>query len=425
MLLDLENQEKEKTKIPNLKIGFTRVFGYYIEVPKRFSENVPQNYIRKQTTRNSERYFTSELKVLEEKILNAREIVKEKEMKILENTVVEIEQEQETILNLAKLVAWTDLFFSFAKIAKERNYSRPKITTYNEIKIKEGRHPVVEVMIDSEKYVPATVEIGTKNSRMCIITGPNMGGKSTIMRMVALTTLLAQTGCFVPAKSAEIGIVDAIFTRVGASDNLSKGESTFLVEMKETAFILKNATKKSLIILDEIGRGTGTYDGISIAKAVVEYIIERIGAITLFATHYHILTEMSDKYDSLENFHMSVRKIKGRIHFLYQLIKGGSSRSFGVEVAKLAKMPEEVIKSAEKILKTLENIDRKARFEQGSALQTDIFSLALETQEKSFEKSPVLEEIEKIIKNNNPDNITPRQSLDIYYKIVEIIKKGV
>ena len=394
-------------------------------MPKRFSENVPQNYIRKQTTRNSERYFTSELKVLEEKILNAREIVKEKEMKILENTVVEIEQEQETILNFAKLVAWTDLFFSFAKIAKERNYSRPKITTYNEIKIKEGRHPVVEVMIDSEKYVPATVEIGTKNSRMCIITGPNMGGKSTIMRMVALTTLLAQTGCFVPAKSAEIGIVDAIFTRVGASDNLSKGESTFLVEMKETAFILKNATKKSLIILDEIGRGTGTYDGISIAKAVVEYIIERIGAITLFATHYHILTEMSDKYDSLENFHMSVRKIKGRIHFLYQLIKGGSSRSFGVEVAKLAKMPEEVIKSAEKILKTLENIDRKARFEQGSALQTDIFSLALETQEKSFEKSPVLEEIEKIIKNNNPDNITPRQSLDIYYKIVEIIKKGV
>ena len=289
-ILVLEAKEREKSQIPTLKVGFTKVFGYYFEISKRFEKQVPDYFIRKQTTVNTERYFTAELKELEEKISSAQERLTVLELKILDDTVTEIASFKDDILAVAKFVAWIDLFSGFAKLAVEKNYCRPEITDEEGIDIVDGRHPVVEACLKDARYVPASVSIGSGNRRFCLITGPNMGGKSTLMRMTALIVLLAQTGSFVPAESAKIGIVDAIFTRVGASDNLSRGESTFLVEMKEAASILNAATEKSLIILDEIGRGTGTYDGISLARAIAEYIITKINATTLFATHYHILT---------------------------------------------------------------------------------------------------------------------------------------
>ncbi len=417
LLLEMEERERAKTGIPKLKIGYTRVFGYYIEVSRRFSEKVPDHYVRKQTTANSERYFTGELKELEEKILNAREILTEKELSILEETVCSIGAIEERIHALSKFIAWIDLFASFASLAMEQGYERPKVEEEDGIHIEDGRHPVIEIIQGREGYVPASLSIGKGASRMNIITGPNMGGKSTLMRKVALITLMAQIGSFIPAKSAKIGIVDSIFTRVGASDNLSKGESTFLVEMKETSYILNNATRRSLIILDEIGRGTGTYDGISLARAIAEHIVEKIGAVTLFATHYHILTELSEDYPSVRNYHMAVREYAGGIKFLYQLAEGGSSRSFGVEVARLAEMPRDVIKRAEKTLKNLEKTDRRVRFESGGSMQLDIFSMASSVEEPDY-----IPKLREMVKDNPPDNISPREALLIYYDIAKLME---
>ncbi|MGI6393674.1 MAG: DNA mismatch repair protein MutS [bacterium] len=415
----LELKERENTKIPTLKAGFNRVFGYYFEISKRFADKVPEYYIRKQTTVNSERYFTAELKELEEKILSAKEKTTELELEILEETVVEIAGYKEEVLVLAKFTAWLDCFCGFAKLAVENDYCTPEMTEEGKIEIVDGRHPVVEACIQKGSYVPATVSIGEPEKRFCVITGPNMGGKSTVMRMTALVVLLAQTGSFVPAKSAKIGIVDSIFTRVGASDNLSKGESTFLVEMKETASILNSATENSLIILDEIGRGTGTYDGISLARAIAEHIIEQINATTLFATHYHILTELKEDFASAFNFHMGIKEYGGKIRFTYQMKEGGSSRSFGVEVAKMTEMPKKVIKTAEKILKDMEIADRKLRFERGSSLQTDIFSI-------NFEQNSVpdhLYELERVIQRVNPEKISPREAMNILFQLVDIVNE--
>lgn len=416
----LETKERENTQISTLKVGFNRVFGYYFEISKRFSDKAPAHYIRKQTTSTGERYFTNELKELEEKILTAREKLTELELEILEKTVVEISSFKDDILGLAKFISWLDLFSGFAKLAVENNYCCPTIIDGEGIEIIDGRHPVVEASIPKGSYVPATVVIGSSDKRFCVVTGPNMGGKSTVMRMTALVVLLAQTGSFVPAKSASIGMVDSIFTRVGASDNLSKGESTFLVEMKETASILNSATSKSLIILDEIGRGTGTYDGISLARAIAEYIIENINAVTLFATHYHILTELAEDFTSAFNFHMGIREYGGKIRFTYQMKEGGSSRSFGVEVAKMTNMPREVIKNAEKILKDMERADRKLRFESGGSLQTDIFSLGLGSVAETPEH---LYELEKAIKRVNPEKISPREAMTILFQLFDIVNE--
>ncbi|MBP7432259.1 DNA mismatch repair protein MutS [bacterium] len=416
----LEAREKESTQIPTLKAGFNRVFGYYFEVSKRFADKVPAHYIRKQTTANGERYFTAELKELEEKILTAKDKMTELELEILEKTVVEINGYKEDILNLAKLISWLDLFCGFAKLAVDNNYCCPDVVEKEGIEIVDGRHPVVEASISKGSYVPATVVIGDAQKRFCIITGPNMGGKSTVMRMTALVVLLAQTGSFVPAKSARIGIVDSIFTRVGASDNLSKGESTFLVEMKETAYILNSATSKSLIILDEIGRGTGTYDGISLARAIAEHIIKKINAVTLFATHYHILTELAEDFSSAFNFHMGAKEYGGKIRFTYQMNEGGSSRSFGVEVAKLTDMPRTVIKTAEKILKEMEMADRKFRFERGGSLQTDIFSMNFGQVETIPDH---LHELENMIRRIDPEKMSPREAMNILFQLFDIVNE--
>lgn len=418
LLLELEEKERTATGITTLKVGFTRVFGYYFEVTKRFADKVPPHYIRKQTTANSERFFTAGLKELEEKILNAREIMTDKELIILELAVKDVEAVEAEIQKISRIVAWADALTAFAALAKEQNYTRPVVTDGDGIEIEDGRHPVVEMMLGRGKYVPTTINIGNPDSRLSIITGPNMGGKSTVMREVALITLMAQIGSFVPARMAKIGIVDAIFTRVGASDNLAKGESTFLVEMKETAYILKNATKKSLVILDEIGRGTGTFDGISLARAIAEYLIEKNGSTVLFATHYHMLTELAEDYSCVRNFHMTVKEYKEHIQFLYQLCEGGSSRSFGVEVARLAQMPAEVVKKAEKTLRQMEKLDRQMRFEQGGSMQLDIFSLqsqAAHAQEPQENKE--LNELKNILAGRRPDEITPKEALDLYYSI--------
>ena len=421
-IVALETKEREKSQIPTLKVGFTKVFGYYFEISKRFEKQVPDYFIRKQTTVNTERYFTAELKELEEKISSAQERLTALELKILDDTVTEIASFKDDILAVAKFVAWIDLFSGFAKLAVEKNYCRPEITDEEGIEIVDGRHPVVEACLKDARYVPASVSIGSGNRRFCLVTGPNMGGKSTLMRMTALIVLLAQTGSFVPAESAKIGIVDAIFTRVGASDNLSRGESTFLVEMKEAASILNAATEKSLIILDEIGRGTGTYDGISLARAIAEYIITKINATTLFATHYHILTELAEDFSQVANFHMTVREYAGKMRFLYQMEEGGSSRSFGVEVAKLTDMPKEVIRNAEKILKKMEGFDRRMRFENGSMLQADIFSMA-EEQNKSVVPD-YLREIEKVLRRVDPEKINPREAMNIVFQLFDILKES-
>jgi len=421
-IVALEAKEREKSQIPSLKVGFNKVFGYFFEISKRFEKQVPDYFIRKQTTVGAERYFTAELKDLEEKISSAKDRLTALELKILDDTVNEIASFKDDILAAAKFTAWIDLFCGFAKLAVEKNYCRPLISDEEGIEIVDGRHPVVEACLKDARYVPANVSIGSGNKRFCLITGPNMGGKSTLMRMTALIVLLAQTGSFVPAESAKIGIVDAIFTRVGASDNLSRGESTFLVEMKEAASILNAATEKSLIILDEIGRGTGTYDGISLARAIAEYIITKINATTLFATHYHILTELAEDFDKVANFHMTVREYAGKMRFLYQMEEGGSSRSFGVEVAKLTNMPKEVIKNAEKILKNMESFDRRMRFENGSLLQTDIFSMA-EEQNKNVVPD-YLREIEKVLRRVDPEKINPREAMNIVFQLFDILKES-
>ena len=421
-IVALETRERENTGIPSLKVGFNKVFGYFFEISKRFEKQIPDYFIRKQTTVSAERYFTAELKELEEKISSAKDRLTELEMKILSDKVSEIASFKDDIQTVARFIAWLDLFSGFAKLAAEKNYCRPEISDEEGIEIVDGRHPVVEACLKDTRYVPASVSIGKDFRRFCLITGPNMGGKSTLMRMTALIVLLAQCGSFVPAESAKIGLVDAIFTRVGASDNLSKGESTFLVEMKETASILNAATKKSLIILDEIGRGTGTYDGISLARAIAEYIITRINATTLFATHYHILTELAEDFDQVANFHMTVREYAGKIKFLYQMEEGGSSRSFGVEVAKLTDMPKEVIKNAEKILKNMENFDRRMRFENGSTMQSDIFSMAYEQKQNSVPE--YLNEIEKVLRRIDPEKINPREAMNIVFQLFDILKES-
>ncbi|MBR0535187.1 MAG: DNA mismatch repair protein MutS [Clostridia bacterium] len=355
-LTAVEQSEQEKTGIKKLKIGYNRVFGYYIEVTNSFKDLVPEHYIRKQTLSNCERYITQELKELESKVLGAQERIVRLEFELFSAIREQIAAQLERVRKTARAIANLDALCSLSYTAVNNNYTRPVVDTSDDLIIENGRHPVVELMLQGAPFVPNDTHLDCDENRLAIITGPNMAGKSTYMRQVAVIVLMAQIGSFVPAQSAKIGIVDRIFTRVGASDDLSAGQSTFMLEMTEVADILNNATSKSLIVFDEIGRGTSTYDGMSIARAVLEYTADKkkIGAKTLFATHYHELTELEDTIPGVNNYNTSVKKRGDDITFLRRIVKGSADGSYGVEVAKLAGVPKPVVENAKKILKTLE-----------------------------------------------------------------------
>ena len=372
-IAQLEAREKEKTGIRTLKVGYNKVFGYYIEVSNSFKDQVPADYIRKQTLVNGERYITQELKELEGKILGAkdREVALEYQLfcALREEIAGQIQRLQVTAKALARL----DVLCSLAHVAAEHNYTCPQVEGDGVIEIKDGRRPVVEALLDSGPFVPNDTYLDLQDDRCHIITGPNMAGKSTYMRQIALITLLAQIGSFVPARQAHIGVVDAIFTRVGASDDLATGQSTFMVEMNEVATILKDATQNSLIILDEIGRGTSTFDGMSIARAVLEYVCKRktLGAKTLFATHYHELTAMEGLVDGVRNYSVAVKKRGDDITFLRRIVRGGADQSFGIEVAKLAGVPDKVVRRAKVILKELEQNSVPIEFKAEEAIEEE------------------------------------------------------
>ena len=357
-LTNLESDLKEKTGIPKLKIGYNKVFGYFIEVTNSYKNLVPDTFIRKQTLTNCERYITPELKEQEGTILGAKDRAVTLEYQLFVQIRDKVAENLERIQTTAKAIAQLDVLISFAAVAADMRYCRPEVNMNGEIIIKDGRHPVVEMLLSSDKpFVPNDVRLDSGDNRVAIITGPNMAGKSTYMRQTALIVLMAQMGSFVPAGSAVISVTDAIFTRVGASDDLASGQSTFMVEMNEVAQILKNATSQSLLILDEIGRGTSTFDGMSIARAVLEYVANKktLGARTLFATHYHELTVLEELLDGVKNYNIAVKKRGDDITFLRRIVSGGADDSYGIEVAKLAGLPESVITRAKAVLKDLEN----------------------------------------------------------------------
>ena len=351
----IAEQEREKTGIKTLKIGYNKVFGYYIEVTRSFSELVPDRYIRKQTLSNCERYITEELKEMESTILGAADKVCSLEYDLFQQVRNEIAENSDRLLETAALVAKVDVYLSLAIVASKNKYVCPEVDMGNIISIKEGRHPVVEQFVKDSYFVPNDTMLDVDRNRLMLITGPNMAGKSTYMRQVALITVMAQIGSFVPADDARIGIVDKVFTRVGASDDLASGQSTFMLEMNEVAYILKNATRRSLIIYDEVGRGTSTFDGMSIARAIVEYTnSKKIGAKTLFATHYHELTSLEDEFEGIVNYNIAAKKRGDNITFLRKIVRGSTDDSYGIEVAKLAGVPNEVIKRAKEILAVVE-----------------------------------------------------------------------
>ena len=357
VLTALESREREKTGIKNLKVGFNNVFGYYIEVTRSFLSQVPPEYVRKQTLTGSERYITQELKELEQQILGAKDRILVLENNLFDQLRQQVAVQIHRVQATANAIAWLDLYASFAAVALEQNYCRPDVDLSGRIHIQDGRHPVVEKMLTDTLFVANDVLLDKAENQVAIITGPNMAGKSTYMRQVALIVLMAQIGSYVPARSAQIGVVDGIYTRVGASDDLASGQSTFMVEMSEVAEILKSATENSLLILDEIGRGTSTFDGMSIARAVIEHIANRrkLGAKTLFATHYHELTEMEQSFFNIKNYNIAVKKNGNDIFFLRRIMRGGTDDSYGIDVSRLAGIPEDIIQRAQQILKQLES----------------------------------------------------------------------
>lgn len=421
-LLKIQQREIESTGIPSLKVGYNNVFGYFIEVRNTYKDKVPETWIRKQTLVNAERYITQELKEYEEKILSAEERINILETHIF-NTLIDFIAEFTATLQVnCNIIAQIDCLFSFAKVAKENNYIRPIITTENVLDIKKGRHPVIEKKLPiGEEYIPNDVYLDDKQQQIIIITGPNMAGKSALLRQTALIVLLAQIGSFVPAESAKIGLVDKIFTRVGASDNISAGESTFMVEMSEAASILNNLSDRSLVLFDELGRGTSTYDGISIAWAIVEHIHEHptAKAKTLFATHYHELNEMERTFSRIKNYNVSVKEIDKKVIFLRKLIRGGSEHSFGIHVAKMAGMPPSVVKRSEEILVQLEKSQNK---ENISKPINDIINNKSGIQLSFFQlDDPVLEQVRDEIKNADINNLTPIEALNKLNEIKKII----
>ena len=348
-------EEKERTGIKTLKISYNKVFGYYIEVSKSFVDQVPDSYIRKQTLSNCERYITQELKDMEATILGAKDRLCAIEYDLFCEVRGRVAEQSDRIKKSSGLLAELDVYQSLASVAAKNQYVKPEISEDDVISIKDGRHPVVEKFVKDTYFVPNDALLDTKHNRLMLITGPNMAGKSTYMRQVALITILAQIGSYVPASEAHIGICDKVFTRVGASDDLASGQSTFMLEMNEVAYILKNATRRSLIIYDEVGRGTSTFDGMSIARAIIEYTnSKKIGARTLFATHYHELTTMEEEFDGIVNYHVAAKKRGDNINFLRKILRGSTDDSYGIEVAKLAGIPNEVIKRAREVLAAVE-----------------------------------------------------------------------
>lgn len=404
-LIDLEAKEKEKTGIKNLKIKYNKILGYFIEVTKSALDMVPDRYIRKQTLVGSERFFTIELKEMESKILNAHEEANNLQLKLYGNLIKNFKRHTSILLKVSEIVSEIDVLQGLAKSAIENRFVRPDLNEDREISIKDGRHPIVEFKNRDDSFIPNDTVLDMDKNLIHIITGPNMAGKSTYMRQIALIVIMAQIGSFVPAKSCNIGIVDRIFTRIGASDNLSKGESTFMVEMKEVANILKNATDKSLIILDEVGRGTSTFDGMSIAWAIVEYISENIGAKTVFATHYHELSKIEETYKNVSNLNIKVKKDGEEIIFLRKIVEGWTDNSYGIDVAKLAGIDEKVTNRAEEILKSLEkskNLNVKVK--KDVVFEKSLFDV---------KKDNFIDDLKKL----DPDSLTPREALDLVYEI--------
>ncbi|MCU0473790.1 MAG: DNA mismatch repair protein MutS [Bacteroidales bacterium] len=421
-LTDLQNRESARTGITSLKVSYNNVFGYYIEVRNTHKDKVPPEWIRKQTLVSAERYITEELKEYESKILGAEEKILAIETKLFNDLVLTINEYIPPIQINSSLVGRIDCLQSFAVLSIQNNYVRPLLDDSKILDISDGRHPVIENQLPvGESYVPNDLVLDTDEQQIIILTGPNMSGKSALLRQTALIVLMAQTGCFVPARAAKIGIVDKIFTRVGASDNISLGESTFMVEMNETASILNNLSDRSLVLLDEIGRGTSTYDGISIAWAMVEYLHEnKLRAKTLFATHYHELNEMENSFSRVKNYNVSIKEMNNKVIFLRKLKRGGSEHSFGIHVAKMAGMPRSVVNRAGEILKELEQSHNKQELTKPIAdiaghregLQLSIFQL----------DDPVLKQIRDEILELDIDNLTPLEALNKLYNIKKILK---
>jgi DNA mismatch repair protein MutS len=420
-LLKLQQQESERTGISSLKISFNNVFGYYIEVRNTHKEKVPQDWIRKQTLVSAERYITQELKEYEEKILGAEEKIFSLETRLFQELTQSLVDYIPAFQLNASLIARLDCLIGFAKIAVENKYVRPVLNDSDCIDIKGGRHPVIEKQLPPDKpFISNDLYLDNAGQQIIIITGPNMSGKSALLRQTALIVIMAQMGCFIPAESAVIGMVDKIFTRVGASDNISFGESTFMVEMIESASILNNLSSRSLVLLDEIGRGTSTYDGISIAWAMVEYIHEHPSAKakTLFATHYHELNEMESTFDRIKNYNVSVKELNNKVIFLRKLVRGGSAHSFGIHVAQMAGMPKSVVRRAGDILKEMEESqrsDRPARPSSDIGQKREGFQLSFFQLE-----DPVLKQIRDEVKNINIDNLTPIEALNKLNEIKKI-----
>ncbi|MBR5384750.1 MAG: DNA mismatch repair protein MutS [Bacteroidales bacterium] len=422
-LLAMQQREAERTGISSLKIAYNNVFGYYIEVRNTFKDSVPPEWIRKQTLVNAERYITEELKQYEDKILSAEENIGRIETQLYADLVARIQRRIADIQANCRIISILDVLAGFAELASSRRYCRPEMNDSLSIEIKEGRHPVIETLMrPGEEYIPNDIRLDSESQQIAIITGPNMAGKSAVLRQTALIVLMAQIGSFVPATSAKIGYFDKIFTRVGATDNISRGESTFMVEMLETSMILHNLSARSLVLLDEIGRGTSTFDGMSIARGIVEYIHEYgKGAKTLFATHYHELNDMEGIYPRVKNFHVAVKEVGREVIFLRKLREGGTAHSFGIHVARMAGMPKEVLESAEKTLKALESAEaldkvailsrkpvkphntKQGRVESDGALQLSLFQL----------DDPTLEAIRDRLNSADLDNMTPMQAFDL------------
>ena len=418
-LANIQQREQDRTGIKKLKIGYNRVFGYYIEVSNSFKELVPEDYIRKQTLANCERYITQELKELEAKVLGAQGRIVQLEYEIFSQVRNKTAAQLGRIQRTANAVARLDVLRSFAASALENGYVRPEITDSSTLKITDGRHPVVEKMLGGMPFVPNDTELDCEGTRCAIITGPNMAGKSTYMRQIAIIVIMAQAGSFVPARSAVIPIVDSVFTRVGASDDLSGGQSTFMVEMSEVASILKNATSKSLIIFDEIGRGTSTYDGMSIARAVLEYAADKkkLGAKTLFATHYHELTELENTVDGVKNYNISVKKRGDDITFLRRIVRGCADGSYGIEVAKLAGVPDSVVKRARQVLSQLESDEPR------SASAPNYFSSVDDNDMQLSFASNAGSEIVDELKTLDINTLTPIEAMSVLYKFVQKAKE--
>ncbi len=409
-IAQIEEKERTASGIKTLKVGYNKVFGFYIEVTKSLISQVPERYIRKQTLTNCERYITQELKDMEATILGAEDKLCALEYSIFSEIREAVARESHRIQNTASAIAELDVYLSLAEVATKNNFVCPEVDLSKKLTIKDGRHPVVEKFVSDSYFVPNDTTLNDSDNRLMLITGPNMAGKSTYMRQVALITLMAQIGSFVPASEARIGIVDKIFTRVGASDDLASGQSTFMLEMNEVAHILKNATQSSLVIYDEVGRGTSTYDGMSIARAVVEYTNTKIKAKTLFATHYHELTSMEGEFDGIVNYNIAAKKKGDTIIFLRKIVKGATDDSYGIEVAKLAGVPNEVVKRAKEVL---------ANVESGAPVEKKTVIAPISAQPDMFESlyNSEANEVADRLRKTDINTLTPIEAMNLIFEL--------